>query len=69
MDGLKGLPDAIKTVFPDVNVQSCIVHEIRNTLKYIASKDTKAFVKDLKAVYQAVNKDMAPNSLQSLDDK
>ncbi len=39
MDGLKGLPQAIKTVFPSVNIQTCIVHQIRNSIKYIASKD------------------------------
>jgi transposase-like protein len=55
MDGLKGLPDAIKTVFPQVNIQNCIVHQIRNSIKYVASKDSKAFMKDLKQVYQATN--------------
>lgn len=44
MDGLKGLPDAIKSVFPDVSIQNCIVHQIRNLIKYIASKDKKEFM-------------------------
>ncbi|MBV7276986.1 IS256 family transposase [Clostridium sp. PL3] len=69
MDGLKGLPDAIKAVFPEVNIQNCIVHQIRNSMKYIPSKDIKAFMKDLKCVYQAVNETMASQSLQSLEAK
>lgn len=69
MDGLKGLPDAIKAVFPEVNIQSCIIHQIRNSIKYIPSKDIKAFMKDLKAVYQAVNEIMATQSLQNLEAK
>lgn len=67
MDGLKGLPDAIKAVFPQVNVQNCIIHQIRNSLKYIASKDSKAFMKDLKQVYQATNEQMAIKALESLE--
>jgi putative transposase len=67
MDGLKGLPEAIKTVFPNVNIQSCIIHQIRNSIKYVASKDSKAFMKDLKTVYQAVNKQAATNALQNLE--
>lgn len=67
MDGLKGLPDAIKTVFPNVNIQSCIVHQIRNSIKYIASKDSKVFMKDLKSVYRATNEEMALKALQSLE--
>ena len=67
MDGLKGLPEAIKTVFPDVNIQCCIVHQIRNSIKYVASKDSKAFMRDLKTVYRAVNKETAVNALQSLE--
>jgi putative transposase len=67
MDGLKGLPEAIKAVFPDVNIQSCVVHQIRNSIKYVASKDSKTFMKDLKQVYQATNEEMALKSLQSLE--
>lgn len=43
IDGLKGFPDAIKSVFPETNVQLCIVHQIRNSLKYVGSKNQKAF--------------------------
>ena len=67
MDGLKGLPDAIKAVFPEVNIQTCIIHQIRNSIKYIAYKDMKAFIKDLKTVYKAVNETMATQALQSLE--
>lgn len=67
MDGLKGLPDAIKAVFPNVSIQSCIVHQIRNSIKYIASKDSKTFMKDLKGVYQAVNEEEALNALDVLE--
>jgi transposase-like protein len=67
MDGLKGLPEAIKTVFPDVNIQSCIIHQIRNSIKYVASKNIKAFMKDLKAVYQAPNEGVAVDALHSLE--
>lgn len=67
MDGLKGLPDAIKVVFPDVNIQTCIVHQIRNSIKYIASKDTKAFLKDLKCVYKAPTEEIALAELDRLN--
>ena len=69
MDGLKGLPEAIKTVYPDVNIQTCIVHQIRNSLKYIASKDQKEFMKDLKSVYRAFNEETALENLDILKDK
>ncbi len=67
MDGLKGLPDAIKAVFPQVNIQNCIVHQIRNSIKYIASKDSKAFIKDLKCVYKAPTEEIALAELERLD--
>ena len=67
MDGLKGLPDAIKVVFPDVNIQNCIVHQIRNSLKYVASKDSKSFIKDLKEVYQASTEQLALDGLNKLE--
>ncbi|MDQ0151325.1 IS256 family transposase [Eubacterium multiforme] len=68
MDGLKGLPQAIKTVFPSVNIQTCIVHQIRNSIKYIASKDKKAFIKDLKEVYRATTEKLALAQLDRLKD-
>ena len=69
MDGLKGLPQAIKTVFPEVNIQTCIVHQIRNSIKYIASKDKKEFMRDLKEVYKATTEDLALAQLDNLKDK
>lgn len=69
MDGLKGLPQAIKTVFPSVSIQTCIVHQIRNTIKYIASKDKKEFMKDLKCVYKAPTEELALAQLDNLKDK
>ena len=69
MDGLKGLPQAIKTVFPTVDIQICIVHQIRNSIKYIASKDKKAFMKDLKEVYKATTEDLALAQLDNLKEK
>lgn len=69
MDGLKGLPQAIKTVFPTVDIQTCIVHQIRNSIKYIASKDKKAFMKDLKEVYKAPTEELALAQLDSLKEK
>lgn len=69
VDGLKGFPEAIKTIFPQTEVQLCIVHQIRNSLKYIASKDQKEFMKDLKLVYQATTKELAEDELLKLDEK
>jgi transposase-like protein len=67
MDGLKGLPKAIKAVFPNVDIQSCIIHQIRNSIKYVASKDMKAFMKDLKCVYKATSEEIALSELERLD--
>ena len=69
MDGLKGLPQAIKTVFPTVDIQTCIVHQIRNSIKYIASKDKKAFMKDLNEVYKATTEELALAQLDNLKEK
>ncbi len=69
VDGLTGFPEAIKSIFPKTEVQLCIVHQIRNSLKYVASGDQKAFMKDLKLVYQATSKDIAEDELLKLDEK
>ena len=66
IDNLNGFAEAIATVFPQVEIQSCIVHQIRNSLKYVASKDQKAFMKDLKCVYQAATKNQAELELEKL---
>jgi len=69
VDGLNGFPEAIKSIFPKTEVQLCIVHQIRNSLKYVASGDQKEFMKDLKLVYQATSKDIAETELLKLDEK
>ena len=69
VDGLTGFPEAIKSIFPKTEVQLCIVHQIRNSLKYVASSDQKAFMKDLKLVYQATSKEIAEDELLKLDEK
>lgn len=66
IDGLKGFPDAIRTIFPDTRVQLCVIHQIRNTLKYVSYKDQKAFMKDLKRVYAAESEDIAMGNLESM---
>ena len=68
-DNLKGFAEAIATVFSKTEIQSCIVHQIRNSLKYVASKDQKEFMQNLKPVYQAVSKEMAENELEKLAEK
>ena len=65
MDNLTGFSDAINSVFPETIVQSCIVHQIRNSLKYVASKYQKAFMKELKPVYHAVSKEQAEVELDN----
>ena len=69
VDGLKGFPDAINAAFPRTEVQLCIVHQIRNSLKFVASKNRKEFMSDLKTVYQAGTKDLAEHNLLLLDEK
>lgn len=67
VDGLTGFPEAITSIYPNTEVQLCIVHQIRNSLRYVASKDHKAFLVDLKRVYRAVNKDAAESALDELE--
>ena len=69
VDGLKGFPEAINAVFAETEVQLCIVHQIRNSVKYIASKDQKIFVAELKSVYQAFTKEEAELALDKLETK
>lgn len=69
VDGLKGLPDAINTVFPKTEVQLCVVHQIRNSLKYVGSLNQKEFAKDLKSIYKATTEDIAKEELKNLDKK
>ena len=69
IDNLSGFAEAIASIFPKVEIQSCIVHQVRNSLKYVASKDQKIFMKDLKKVYQAVNKSQAETELINLEER
>jgi transposase-like protein len=64
VDGLKGLPEAIETVFPHTQVQLCIVHKLRNSFKYVPWKDRKAVAKDLRAVYGAMTLAEAEEALE-----
>ncbi|WP_149240312.1 IS256 family transposase [Dyadobacter sp. 32] len=68
-DNLTGFSEAILASFPESEIQSCIIHQIRNSLKYVASKDQKVFMQDLKTVYQAPTKDKAELELDKLNDK
>ena len=68
VDGLTGFPDAIQTIFPETEVQLCIVHQIRNSLRYVGSKHHKAFLVDLKRVYKALNKEAAEAALDELEE-
>ena len=67
VDGLTGFPEAIATIYPGTEVQLCIVHQVRNSLKYVASKNQKAFMVDLKRVYRATSKDAAEQALEELE--
>lgn len=69
IDGLKGFPEAIAEVFPKTEIQLCVVHQIRNSLKYVASKEQKAFMADLKLVYKATSKELAEHHLLELNEK
>ena len=59
VDGLKGFTEAIKAVFPKTEIQKCIIHQIRNSSKYVSYKDLKAFNADLKLIYKATTEDVA----------
>jgi putative transposase len=69
IDGLKGFPEAIETIFPRTEIQHCIVHQIRNSVKYVASKNQRAFIADLKYVYKAATLNAAELALNDLEDK
>ena len=69
VDGLAGFSDAIKAVFPNTEVQRCIIHQIRNTFNYVSYKHRKEFAKDLKLVYSALTEDAALNELTLLEEK
>ena len=63
-DGLSGIKEAIAAAYPNTEYQRCIVHQVRNTLKYVANKDRKPFANDLKTIYQAPSEEQALESLE-----
>ena len=68
MDGLSGFSEAVEAIFPKTIIQKCVIHQIRNTIKYLASKDYKPFMTDLKKVYKAPTLEMAVSNFETLDE-
>lgn len=68
-DGLKGFPEAIEAVFPQAVVQTCIVHMIRNSLRFVSYKDRKAVAKDLRPIYTAASREEAASALDGFEGK
>jgi transposase-like protein len=68
-DNLKGFTETIRTVFPEATKQICVVHQIRNSCKYVGWKERKEFSNDMKAIYNAPNRDAAALALDHLEDK
>jgi putative transposase len=68
VDGLSGFPEAIEAVFPEAWVQTCIVHQIRSSMRYVNYRDRKAVARDLKPIYRAANADAALVELDRFDD-
>jgi putative transposase len=69
IDGLKGFPDAINAVFPKTEIQLCIVHMVRNSLKFVSWKDRKPVAADLKEIYRSATVDLAEKTLDAFADK
>jgi putative transposase len=69
VDGLKGFPEAIEAVFPKTTVQTCIVHLIRNSLKYVPRREFADVTRDLKPIYTAIDQDHAHQALEAFDEK
>ena len=69
VDGLTGIKEAINAAFPKTEYQRCIVHQVRNTLKYVPDKDRKAFAADLKTIYQAAGEKKALAALEHVTEK
>uniref|UniRef100_UPI003019FE16 IS256 family transposase n=1 Tax=Providencia rettgeri TaxID=587 RepID=UPI003019FE16 len=64
-DGLKGFPEAIEAVYPQTQVQLCIVHQVRHSLRYVSWKERKALAAALRSIYNAVNLEAAEDALES----
>ena len=69
VDNLSGFIEAIEAIFPKADVQLCVIHQIRNSKKYLAYKDSKEFMSDLRGVYSAESKDKAEHALNRLEQK
>ena len=69
IDGLNGFPEAIRTVYPNIEIQLCIIHQIRNSIKYIWRKEVKEFTTDLKSIYKAIDEKIALENLAKLEKK
>jgi putative transposase len=69
VDGLKGFPEAIEAIFPNTVVQTCIVHLIRHSLKYVPRREREQVARDLKPIYTASDADAAQHALEGFDDK
>ena len=69
VDGLTGFPQAIEAVFPDTEIQQCIIHQIRNTTKFVSYKELKSLMADLKRVYAAPTEEIALAELDGFDEK
>jgi len=69
IDNLNGFEEAILSIFPKTEVQSCIVHQVRNTMKYVTEKDRKEVLADIQKIYKAVNKEVAETHLDELEIK
>ena len=69
VDGLTDFPEAENSIYPQTEVQLCVIHQIRNSIKYVASKHHKAFMTDLKLEYRAVSKEAAEVALDELETK
>ncbi len=67
VDGLSGFPEAINTAFPKAQVQLCIVHQVRNSLKYVSYKERKAVANDLKRIYQSATTEEAERELSAFE--
>lgn len=68
-DGLSGIKESINVAFPNTEYQRCIVHQVRNTLKYVSEKDKKAFATDLKKIYHAVSEKQGYAVMQEIAEK
>lgn len=69
VDGLTGFPQAIEAVFPQTEIQQCVIHQIRDTTKFVSYKDIKPLMTDLKRVYAASTEEIALTELDSFDEK